>query len=272
MRPEEALEDELVRSSLCVALRRATTDLGAVLNGGTLAAPRGSGRGVALAPPRARWLLWQLLRGLERAHASGLVHRNIKPQQLLLTARHPAPPPPPPPCPAAAGSGGGGGGGPGGGLEGLEGEGGGVEVLQVAGFSHALALERGGVTEPRHGTDAGTLWYRPPESLLGVAEVTCGADLWAAGCVWCEMLTGQALFGGFSTEVSAVSTASPPRPPPPPPPPTCAPGPAVRAACCKSPPSPPQALLILARLCHLLAAARHPPSLLPRRRRRRRRR
>jgi serine/threonine protein kinase len=73
-------------------------------------------------------------------------------------------------------------------------------VLRLCGFSHSIVLARGGATEPWERTDAGTLWYRPPESLLGLRKVSCAADLWATGCVWVEMLTGQPLFSSCTTE------------------------------------------------------------------------
>eukprot|EP01054_Gregarina_sp_Poly1_P009235 Gregarina_sp_Poly_1__9234@NODE_56_length_17373_cov_108_729111_g48_i0_p3_GENE_NODE_56_length_17373_cov_108_729111_g48_i0NODE_56_length_17373_cov_108_729111_g48_i0_p3_ORF_typecomplete_len623_score99_48Pkinase/PF00069_25/1_2e64Pkinase_Tyr/PF07714_17/3_4e34Kinaselike/PF14531_6/5_1e13Kdo/PF06293_14/1_6e07Kdo/PF06293_14/1_1e03Pkinase_fungal/PF17667_1/4_3e06WaaY/PF06176_11/0_0065RIO1/PF01163_22/0_084EcKinase/PF02958_20/0_15Seadorna_VP7/PF07387_11/0_17_NODE_56_length_17373_cov_108_729111_g48_i0144061627 len=39
-----------------------------------------------------------------------------------------------------------------------------------------------------------TLWYRPPEILLGSREYTVAADMWSVGCVLYEMVCGKPLF------------------------------------------------------------------------------
>jgi len=162
---------------------------------------------------RAQRLFWQLLRALEGCHSRGVVHRNVKPAQLLVGRQ---PRQRYVPKPHRVGSGGGGIEKVRGGHE-LEGAsdddddesdaGEDVEddeVLQLCGFSHSIVLARGGTAEPVERTDAGTLWYRPPESLLGVRQVTCAADLWAAGAVWIEMLTGQPLFSSCTTEYGTL--------------------------------------------------------------------
>lgn len=39
-----------------------------------------------------------------------------------------------------------------------------------------------------------TLWYRPPELLLGARHYDHSVDVWSAGCIFGELLNGQALF------------------------------------------------------------------------------
>ena len=39
-----------------------------------------------------------------------------------------------------------------------------------------------------------TLWYRPPELLLGVSQYGPEVDIWSAGCIFVELLTGMVLF------------------------------------------------------------------------------
>lgn len=39
-----------------------------------------------------------------------------------------------------------------------------------------------------------TLWYRPPELLLGARHYDSSVDVWSAGCIFGELLAGQALF------------------------------------------------------------------------------
>lgn len=48
-----------------------------------------------------------------------------------------------------------------------------------------------------------TLWYRPPELCLGANFYGEEVDMWSAGCIMVEMLTGRPLFPGVD-EVSQV--------------------------------------------------------------------
>ncbi|KAH0652394.1 hypothetical protein KY289_030072 [Solanum tuberosum] len=42
----------------------------------------------------------------------------------------------------------------------------------------------------------GTLWYRPPELLLGLNHYVVGVDLWGVGCVLGELFTGKPIMPG----------------------------------------------------------------------------
>lgn len=46
-----------------------------------------------------------------------------------------------------------------------------------------------------------TLWYRPPELLLGATDYGAAIDLWSAGCILAELLVGKPIMPG-RTEVS----------------------------------------------------------------------
>ncbi|KAK2456432.1 [pyruvate dehydrogenase (acetyl-transferring)] kinase [Trifolium repens] len=48
-----------------------------------------------------------------------------------------------------------------------------------------------------------TLWYRPPELLLGATEYGVGVDLWSAGCILGELLYGKPIMPG-RTEVEQL--------------------------------------------------------------------
>eukprot|EP00198_Chlamydomonas_reinhardtii_P004863 XP_001694199.1 cyclin dependent kinase [Chlamydomonas reinhardtii] len=41
-----------------------------------------------------------------------------------------------------------------------------------------------------------TLWYRPPELLLGANKYGGEVDMWSVGCIFAELLTGKPLFPG----------------------------------------------------------------------------
>ena len=45
-------------------------------------------------------------------------------------------------------------------------------------------------------TQVVTLWYRPPDVLLGNKKYSTSLDMWGVGCIFVEMLTGQPLFPG----------------------------------------------------------------------------
>lgn len=45
-----------------------------------------------------------------------------------------------------------------------------------------------------------TLWYRPPELLLGATHYGVSVDLWSAGCILAELLAGKPIMPG-RTEV-----------------------------------------------------------------------
>ncbi|KAL0905262.1 hypothetical protein M5K25_027453 [Dendrobium thyrsiflorum] len=48
-----------------------------------------------------------------------------------------------------------------------------------------------------------TLWYRPPELLLGATDYDVGVDLWSAGCILAELLAGKPIMPG-RTEVEQL--------------------------------------------------------------------
>jgi serine/threonine-protein kinase len=95
----------------------------------------------------------QLCRALEVAHEQGVIHRDIKPQNLIMEPSG---------------------------------------TLKVMDFGIArLASRTDGMTQA--GTAIGTPEYMAPEQLLG-DKVDFRADLYAAGCVLFECLTGRTPF------------------------------------------------------------------------------
>ncbi|KNC76447.1 hypothetical protein SARC_11054, partial [Sphaeroforma arctica JP610] len=49
-----------------------------------------------------------------------------------------------------------------------------------------------------------TLWYRPPELLLGAKKYSAEVDMWSVGCIIAEFILGNALFMGTS-EIDQLS-------------------------------------------------------------------
>jgi serine/threonine protein kinase len=60
-----------------------------------------------------------------------------------------------------------------------------------------FGLARGtGVPIQTYTNEVVTLWYRPPDILLGSKMYDNSVDLWSAGCIFGEMLLGKSLFQG----------------------------------------------------------------------------
>lgn len=102
--------------------------------------------------------LYQLLRGLKYIHSSNVVHRDIKPSNILVDSE--------------------------------------TLLLTIGDFGRSRILDpayshNGYLT---HGIS--TLWYKSPELLLNSSIYDSSVDIWAAGCVFAEMLLGKPLFEG----------------------------------------------------------------------------
>ena len=142
-----------------------------------------------LPPARVVHILRQVSGSLREMHAQQLVHRDIKPGNIMLCRR--------------------------GGLEDF------VKVLDF-GLAKSAALQTAG--ESLDGTLAGTPLYIAPERLLDPGAMDPRSDIYAVGAVAYRLLTGRPLFTGDSTAAILEQVLhSPPRPPgevmdPPPPP------------------------------------------------------
>ncbi|CAI7621278.1 hypothetical protein PCG10_003233 [Penicillium crustosum] len=65
--------------------------------------------------------------------------------------------------------------------------------LKLADFGLARDF---GIPVGTFSNDVVTLWYRPPDVLLGSCSYSTSLDIWSAGCIIAEMHTGHALFPG----------------------------------------------------------------------------
>jgi beta-lactam-binding protein with PASTA domain len=126
----------------------------------------------ALEPLAAARIAQQIYEALDTAHARGIVHRDIKPTNVLLT------------------SGG---------------------RVKVADFGIARAFSEAQLTMP--GTTLGSVHYFSPEQARG-EMVTTASDVYSAGLVLFEMLTGQRAWTGDSAGAVAVArlAGDPPAP------------------------------------------------------------
>jgi serine/threonine-protein kinase len=121
----------------------------------------------ALSAGRARTVLRQVCLGLAALHAQGVVHRDVKPTNLLLTARE-----------------------------------NGVVRLCDLGFARGP----GGSGMSRAGVWIGTADYCAPEQRADASRATDRADIYAVGVLAYRLLTGMLPVGAFSP-VAALGVA-----------------------------------------------------------------
>ena len=70
-------------------------------------------------------------------------------------------------------------------------------ILKLADFGLARGF---GVPVKSYTDEVVTLWYRPPDVLMGSKSYSTSVDLWSIGCIFAEMVTKKPLFPGSSNE------------------------------------------------------------------------
>lgn len=133
-------------------------------------------------PPVSRTvdLLKQACRALDHAHQRGVIHRDLKPDNLFLADHR------------------------------------GATVLKILDFGLAKIIDATDKDKETHNTPDGTIYgtpsYMAPEQLMGDAHDE-RTDIYSLGCVAFEMLTGQRPFLGRTIHlVTAHLALTPPRP------------------------------------------------------------
>ncbi len=131
-----------------------------------------------LKPLRAVTLMRQLASALEEAHRLGVVHRDIKPQNIKL----------------------------------LRYQAGGRIVLKVLDFGMAKQVGNKAQSLTAPGILVGTPKYIAPEQVTENPKIDGRTDLYAAGILFYELLTGQAPFLGTPHEVLFAHLGNEPAP------------------------------------------------------------
>lgn len=120
----------------------------------------GKGPANPLDPVLIKSMMYQLLKGTAHMHKHGTMHRDLKPQNLLVddhTYTHP--------------------------------------LIKVA----DLGLGRHfSVPIKAYTHEIVTLWYRAPEVLLGITNYAPAVDMWSVACIFAELVRKQAIFPGDS--------------------------------------------------------------------------
>jgi eukaryotic-like serine/threonine-protein kinase len=129
----------------------------------------------ALPVPQAARLLHEVADALAKAHRAGIVHRDVKPENVLLADGH--------------------------------------ALVTDFGVAKAVSEAGGEGTLTMAGMAVGTPTYMAPEQAAGDPHVDHRADLYAFGVVAYEMLTGRPPFTGVTPQqVLAAQVTTPPEP------------------------------------------------------------
>lgn len=70
-------------------------------------------------------------------------------------------------------------------------------VLKLADFGLARAS---GIPVKSFTHEVVTLWYRPPDVLLGSKNYNTSIDIWSVGCIFAEMSNLKPLFAGSNEQ------------------------------------------------------------------------
>jgi len=103
----------------------------------------------------------QLLDGLYHIHCNKIIHRDMKAANVLITRKG---------------------------------------ILKLADFGLARAFSYNPDKPNRYTNRVVTLWYRPPELLLGERNYREAVDMWGAGCIMAEMWTRSPIMQGNSEQ------------------------------------------------------------------------
>ncbi|MGW5719697.1 protein kinase domain-containing protein [Amycolatopsis sp. NPDC003865] len=127
-----------------------------------------------LEPARAAGIVEQVAGALDAAHEDGLVHRDVKPSNVLVTS---------------------------------------ADFVYLVDFGIARSMTAEGTSITGTGNVIGTLDYMAPER-FGDAPITGLVDVYALACVFFECLTGRRPFPaeGAAAQMGAHLTAAPPVP------------------------------------------------------------
>ncbi|KAH9935943.1 kinase-like protein [Epithele typhae] len=114
--------------------------------------------GQALTNEHVQYFVYQVLRGMKYIHSASVVHRDLKPGNLLVNAD----------C-----------------------------ELKICDFGLSRGFNSKPDENPTMMTEyVATRWYRAPEIMLVYKAYNTAIDVWSIGCIMAELMTGKPLFKG----------------------------------------------------------------------------
>lgn len=120
----------------------------------------------------AERIIREMADALDYAHSEGVVHRDIKPDNIILDDRH----------------------------------------AMVTDFGIARALSESGASLTQTGVAIGTPAYMSPEQITGDTTIDGRSDIYSLGCVLFEMLAGKPPFSSDSVQAMMVMRFAKPTP------------------------------------------------------------
>uniref|UniRef100_A0A8C4R0F9 Mitogen-activated protein kinase 4 n=1 Tax=Eptatretus burgeri TaxID=7764 RepID=A0A8C4R0F9_EPTBU len=112
----------------------------------------------AFTEEHAQLFMYEFLRGLKYIHSANVLHRDLKPSNLFVNTDD--------------------------------------LLLKIGDFGLARVLDPHYCHKGYLSEGLVTKWYRSPRLLLSPNNYTKAIDMWAAGCIFAEMLMGKTLFAG----------------------------------------------------------------------------
>ncbi|EKM49980.1 uncharacterized protein PHACADRAFT_166553 [Phanerochaete carnosa HHB-10118-sp] len=114
--------------------------------------------GQSLTVEHVQYFVYQILRGLKYIHSASVVHRDLKPGNLLVNAD----------C-----------------------------ELKICDFGLSRGFNAANDETATMMTEyVATRWYRAPEIMLAYRRYDTAVDIWATGCIVAELILGKPLFKG----------------------------------------------------------------------------
>ncbi|KDQ26778.1 hypothetical protein PLEOSDRAFT_1043792, partial [Pleurotus ostreatus PC15] len=114
--------------------------------------------GQTLTNEHVQYFLYQVLRGMKYVHSASVIHRDLKPGNLLVNAD----------C-----------------------------ELKICDFGLSRGFDALPDDDTHRLTEyVATRWYRAPEIILAFRRYNTAIDVWSIGCIFAELLTGKPLFKG----------------------------------------------------------------------------
>lgn len=152
---ESSMDYPLTNASLYLVLEYCEFDLCGLL----------SQRGVLFDLAEKKMIMWQILKGLYALHLNGIMHRDLKTANILVTRT---------------------------GLVKLT-DFGMARLVSEATLDRRLERNSFGYTNP-----VVSLWYRAPEILLGSTRYGLSIDMWSLGCIMFELWTRAPAMPGIN--------------------------------------------------------------------------